>query len=137
MTATRLFLAVVAVAALSACQRSEGAGSASPPQTAALLPSGPVAVEPHVTTYACEDGRSIKAGYPHRDTAVLSVGDHTYTLKIAPSASGARYTGFGLQWWTKGLREGRLAPLKDGEEIAGSPGVLCRAASTEGKPPGP
>jgi len=136
MTATRLFLAA-AVVGLSACGRPGERPAAAPAESAASLPTGPVAADPHVTTYACADGRTVKAGYPDRDTAVLTVGDHTYTLKVARSASGARYTGFGLQWWTKGLAEGRLAPLKGGEEIASEAGVLCRAKSPDVSPPGP
>jgi membrane-bound inhibitor of C-type lysozyme len=136
MTATRLFLVAAAVAGLGACSRSAERDATAPPESSppAQLPTGPVAADPHVTTYACEDGRTVKAGYPGSDTAVLTVGDHTYTLKIARSASGARYTGFGLQWWTKGLQEGRLAPLKGDEEIASATGVLCRAQATEAKP---
>jgi hypothetical protein len=79
----------------------------------------------------------VKAGYPDRETAVLTVGEHTYSLKIARSASGARYTGFGLQWWTKGMARGRLAPLKPGEEVASDPGVECTAATAEPQPPAP
>ena len=139
MTATRLFLALAAVAGLTGCERPTESAATSPPEGAApaALPTGPVAADPHITTYACEDGRTIKAGYPDRDTVVLTMGAHTYTLKLVRSASGARYTGFGLQWWSKGLQEGRLAPLKGGEEIASSPGVLCRATSAEGPPPKP
>jgi membrane-bound inhibitor of C-type lysozyme len=133
MTATRLFLA--AFFGLTACSRppAEPAQSVAP----APMPAGPVAAQPHVTTYVCDDGRTVRAGYPDRDTAVLTVGEHTYTLKIARSGSGARYTGFGLQWWTKGLSEGRLAPLKAGEEVASAAGVECHAGPAQARPPAP
>jgi len=138
MTTTRLFWITAALAGLAGCGPPERAGSApsqgSPP---AAMPAGPVASEPKVTTYRCEDGRTLKAGYPDRDTAVVTVGDHTYTLKIARSASGARYTGFALQWWTKGMTEGRLAPLKPGEEIASAEGVGCHAGPADAQPPAP
>jgi membrane-bound inhibitor of C-type lysozyme len=75
-------------------------------------------------TYVCEDGRTLQAIYPDSDTARLRVGGNEHGLKIAVSASGARYVGGGWQWWTKGP-EGMLAPLKDGETIAAAPGVSC------------
>lgn len=140
MTATRLFWIAATLAGLCACEApAERAASTAKQQSSAPapLPPGPVAAEPKVTTYRCEDGRALKAGYPDRDTAVLTVGDHSYTLKIARSASGARYTGFGLQWWTKGASEGRLAPLKAGEEIASAPGVACHAQPGDVRPPSP
>lgn len=81
-----------------------------------------------VRTYACADGRTVQAGYPDRDTAVVDVGGHAYPLKAAVAADGVRYVGFGLQWWTKGMNEARLSRLKDGETVASDPGVLCRVA---------
>ena len=108
----RLFVLAISAASLVACSEQEAAPT-HPKEGAAPAHAGPVAANPTLTTYACADGRTVKAGYPDRETAVLTVGDHTYTLKIALSASGARYTGYGLQWWTKGLDEGRLAPLAD------------------------
>jgi membrane-bound inhibitor of C-type lysozyme len=63
-----------------------------------------------------------------RDLAVLSVdGGEPVVLQIAPSASGARYVGAGLQWWGKRLEEANLAPLEEGAEIASDPGTACRA----------
>jgi membrane-bound inhibitor of C-type lysozyme len=48
-------------------------------------------------------------------------------LRIATSADGARYTGDGWQWWTKGMHEGSLAALAPGEAIASAAGVACHA----------
>jgi len=112
MAATPLFW-IAALAGLAACGPTP--------------PAGPVASPPRVTIYRCEDGRTVTAGYPDRDTAELTVGPHSYTLKIARSADGARYTGFGLQWWTKGMSDGRLAPLQPGEDVASAAGVACHA----------
>lgn len=136
MTAMRLF--VLAAAGLAAgCNAESPRAASAAREAAAPAPHGPVAANPKLTDYACADGRTVRAGYPDRETAVLTVGDHTYTLKIARSASGARYTGYGLQWWTKGMTEGRLAPLKPGEEIASAAGVECRAGAAEPQPPAP
>jgi membrane-bound inhibitor of C-type lysozyme len=74
-------------------------------------------------TYACEDGRTVVARY-EGDRAMLEIGGVHHTLTTAMSASGARYVGDGLQWWTKGFSEATLAVLPAGEEIA-PPGVRC------------
>jgi membrane-bound inhibitor of C-type lysozyme len=84
-----------------------------------------VNADPRVRTYRCLDGTTVEAGYPDPQTAVVTVGGHAYTLKAAPAASGVRYVGFGLQWWTKGMTEARLSHLKPGEDVAGEAGVLC------------
>lgn len=89
------------------------------------------------THYVCEDGRVLSALYPDGETAQLKIGETSHTLRIARSASGARYTGDALQWWTKG-DEGRLAPLKPGEDIAAAPGVNCvPPAKAPVEPPAP
>jgi membrane-bound inhibitor of C-type lysozyme len=80
-----------------------------------------------VTTYACAGGASLLAAYPDRETAIVTWKGHAYGLKIARSGSGARYTGYGLQWWTKGLGRGAISTLKPGEEIASDPGIECVA----------
>lgn len=125
---------LILLLALAGCERA-----AAPPAQAAKAPA-PAAVnpDPGVRTYACEDGRTVQAGYPDRDTAVVDVGGHAYTLKSQMAASGVRYTGFGLQWWTEGLQEARLSKLKDGETVASDPGVLCRSGpGVPVQPPSP
>ena len=110
--------------ALAGCQ------PAARPSMVAMSGQAPPAVNPDagVRTYACTDGRTVQAGYPDRDTAVVDVGGHAYPLKAQVSADGVRYVGYGLQWWTKGMQEARLSRLKDGETIASDPGVVCRAS---------
>lgn len=128
----------VLVLALAACERGAppaNAQAAAPPKPVAAVPVNP---DPGVRTYRCEDGRTVQAGYPDRNTAVVDVDGRAHPLKIAPSASGARYVGFGLQWWTKGMDEGRLSRLKDGETIASDPGVMCRTwPDVPAQPPSP
>jgi membrane-bound inhibitor of C-type lysozyme len=77
--------------------------------------------------YTCTDGRNLQARYPNTNTAVVKLQDETHTLHVALSGSGARYTGEGLQWWTRGMHEGMLAPLASGESIASAPGTVCHA----------
>lgn len=81
----------------------------------------------HATTYVCDDGRSVKAVYPDSETAILVVDGKTSRLRIAVSADGARYVGDHWQWWTKGMHQARLAPMKDGESLASTRGVDCHA----------
>ncbi len=110
---------ILMLASLGACQ----------PSTAAVGGERPAAVnpDPGVRTYHCEDGTIVEAGYPDARSAVVKVGGRPYPLQTQPAASGVRYVGFGLQWWTRGMTEARLARLKDGETIASDTGVLCRA----------
>ncbi len=77
-----------------------------------------------VTAYVCEDGRVVRALYLAQDRVRLMIEGNTYQLKAAVSGSGARYTGDGVQWWSKG-DEAMLAPLPSNEEIATDPGVHC------------
>jgi membrane-bound inhibitor of C-type lysozyme len=79
------------------------------------------------TRYACADGRVVQAAYPDTNTAQIKIDGHAHTLRIAMSADGARYTGEGWQWWTKGMHDGNLAPLAAGETIANAPSVACHA----------
>lgn len=120
-----------ALVGLTACDRT--------PEKAAE-PS--VAAETPFITYTCEDGRTVRATYPDPDTAVVDIGGMKRTLKVAISASGARYIGEGIQWWAKGMDQGQLSPLASGEDIATAPGVNCRvkpageAAAVMPPPPG-
>lgn len=79
------------------------------------------------TRYACSDGRTVTARYPDRDTARIAIDGAPHVLRIARSADGVRYVGDGWQWWTKGMRNGTLAPLAAGESVASAPGTACVA----------
>ena len=57
---------------------------------------------PKAISYQCDSGNRIIVTYPDNDTAEVKYMDDTYQMKIAISASGARYIGDGLVWWTKG-----------------------------------
>ncbi|HTV87069.1 MAG TPA: MliC family protein [Dyella sp.] len=78
------------------------------------------------TNYVCRDGQTVQAAYPDTHTAWVKIKGQMHTLHVVISGSGARYTGEGWQWWTKGMREGMLAPLAKGETIA-DPGLACHA----------
>lgn len=76
--------------------------------------------------YRCDDGATVEARYPTPDTAQIAYMGQSFEMTIAPSASGARYTGGGWEWWGKGAVEAYLALLAEGETIASSRGVRCR-----------
>ena len=77
--------------------------------------------------YTCDDGRIVQVAYPDTDTAVLTLDRRSHRLHTAISASGARYVGEQWQWWTKGMHQAWLAPLKPGETIASASGMSCAA----------
>lgn len=123
-----LCIAGLAVLALSACDQNK-TEAPKPAPTPDALAKTPGAADPAGRTiaYACADGQALKARYPDDKTAVVEYGGQTRTLTVAVSASGARYVGEGLQWWTKGMTEGRVTPLKPGETVAAGEGVECMA----------
>ncbi|MFQ3229140.1 MAG: membrane-bound inhibitor of C-type lysozyme [Reinekea sp.] len=56
-------------------------------------------------TYQCESGEVVSAVYPLADKAAVKYKGNNYNLTIAVSASGSRYVGEGLEWWSKGTGE--------------------------------
>ncbi|WP_132998612.1 MliC family protein [Luteimonas arsenica] len=44
--------------------------------------------------------------YPSTDSATVQYKGSSYSMQIAVSASGARYVGNDLEWWTKGSGAG-------------------------------
>lgn len=98
-------MGLIAAMAATACQRVD------PPVAPPAETAAPVATEPEVASvgYACESGRTVSAQYTDQDTAMIAYEGRTATLKVAQSASGARYAGEGLEWWTA---------TRDGQESA-------------------
>ncbi len=100
---------------------SEVAGAAIPPLRDAV-------------NYLCSNGQVVRAEYPDSDdamasnTARLTIDGRSVRMIQGVSASGVRYIGGGLQWWTRGLRTATLAPLASGESVATAPGTECRSA---------
>ncbi len=145
----RALLAGTALLALAACNKPAATPPRPPPPPPAaasptivapeLEPQGaPVNPVVTITTYTCAGGKPLEAGYPNPTSAVVIWEGRAYSLTQAPAASGARYTGFGLQWWTRGLTNGTISTLKAGEEIATDPGVECVAgAPAPVAPPAP
>lgn len=115
-----LAVAVIGAMSVSACSREAEA----PPETVDQTP--PVAAAPSAPTappigYACESGKTVTVQYPDTATASVVYNGQTYALRLSPSASGARYSGSGVEWWIA-TREGggqenatlsRLGPNED------------------------
>ena len=114
--------AVLAILALVGCEK--------PPAAPAPSESKPVEV-----SYGCDGGRTLVAAYPDARTAVVTFGGQTFTLTLAESASGSRYTGSGREWWVKTFpdrEEGVLSPSPSGAAAGGPPIAVCRKAPGEG-----
>lgn len=64
--------------------------------------------------YSCKAGKRFTAAYAlHGKQAIVSAGGATKTLKLARSASGARYTAGSAEIWSKGA-DARLTGFPGG-----------------------
>jgi membrane-bound inhibitor of C-type lysozyme len=96
-----------------------------PPASAPAFSGGRVGVSPEDATdapmtYVCQGGKRFVAAYAlSGEHVVVQAGGRSYRLPHAPSASGARFAGGGVDLFTQGV-EARL----DG--AAGAPYRACR-----------
>ena len=101
--------------ALAACQQPE------PAPVAPVQPSpAPAASTAPPVSYACESGQAVAVAYLDTATAQLTWKGQAYTLRTTQAASGARYSGTGLQWWTEtrdGQESATLSRLGPNEEV--------------------
>ena len=75
-----------------------------------LLPLPPKAI-----SYQCDSGNRIIVTYPTTESAEILYTQEEIPMQIAVSASGARYTGEDLIWWTKG-QDGTLFKVDTNQE---------------------
>lgn len=131
-------LAVVALACLTglaACQQ--------PAPDDAPAPSAPVEPAPSTAPmvgYACESGTTIQARYPDSATAELVYRGQTLALRAAVAASGARYVGEGVEWWTanrNGEESATLSRLGPNDQTGAAVMERCTRPTTGGDPAGP
>lgn len=135
---TAVSTAVVTLAALvAACTQPQEPAPTAPVEPTSAAPTTPAAPP---LTYACESGQSVTVAYPDTSTAQLTYQGRSYTLRTVQAASGARYTGSGLEWWTatrEGQESATLSRLGPNEDVGVA--VLERCARPASGPvaPGP
>jgi membrane-bound inhibitor of C-type lysozyme len=114
---TRTAVALMTCLGLTAAACSQEA----PPTTAPV--EAPVAPLAASVGYACESGKVVTVTYPDTETARVSYDGRDYVLASAVSASGARYAGQGLEWWTAsrdGQESGTLSRLAPNDTTGGT-----------------
>ena len=103
------------IALLAACTREAEA----PPQPVEPSAAPATASAPPIS-YACESGQSVTVAYPDSASAQLTYRGQAYVLRLVEAASGARYAGSGLEWWTAtrdGAESATLSRLGPNEEV--------------------
>jgi len=113
----------------------------------AEAPPAPVTPSPEIVgtpappvSYACESGQSVTVGYPDTATAQLTYKGQSYTLRTVQSASGARYAGSGLEWWSAtrdGSESATLSRLGPNEDVGVAVLERCSRPSSGPVAPGP
>lgn len=136
MSLRRLTAAVAVTALTAACTPPE---EAQPP---APVPPSPQPTTPQVPPvgYACESGQTVDVQYPDSATAQIAYKGQSYSLRLAPSASGARYSGSGLEWWTAtrdGQESATLSRLGPNEDVGMAVLERCSRPSSGPVPTGP
>src|SRR5690606_19447380 len=102
MAATRSILTLTLAAALAACSPDD----AEPPVMAEPADSASASAPGPEIGYACESGETVEVRYDGAEVAEVVYKDRRYTMRASASASGARFVGSELEWWTR-TRDGR------------------------------
>ncbi|GAW42495.1 Membrane-bound lysozyme-inhibitor of c-type lysozyme [Brevundimonas sp. SH203] len=125
-------VAITALIGVSACQQASPDQPAPSSDGQAQAPSEALAVR-----YACGSGVTIEARYPNKTSAQMTYKGQDYVLRNVQAASGARYIGSGVEWWTTS-RDGRevatLSLLSPNEEVAVSVLEQCARPLTAPAP---
>lgn len=133
----RTAVAALSIVALSAaCTREEAEPTPAPAEPS----PAPAARSASTISYACESGQSVAVAYPDASSAQVTWGGRTYTLRSAQAASGARYAGSGLEWWTAtrgGIESGTLSRLGSDQNTGGSTLERCSRPAPSPTTPGP
>lgn len=114
----RIHSAVAVAAILGLVAAACSPEAEQPPAPVDPSPVPPTPAAPPIS-YACESGQSVEVRYPDTATAQVAYKGQTYVLRTVASASGARYAGSGLEWWTasrdgqEGATLSRLGPNED------------------------
>lgn len=98
-----------------------GCSPEAPPEPTSPI-EAPAAQNSAAIGYACESGKTVVVAYPDAETARVSYDGKDYVLTSVVSASGARYAGQGLEWWTASRGEtesGTLSRAGPGDQAGG------------------
>jgi membrane-bound inhibitor of C-type lysozyme len=114
---------------------------AEAPPTAPVEPvPAPLAPVAAPISYACESGQSVTVGYPDTSTAQLTYKGQTYVLRTVQAASGARFTGSGMEWQTvtaDGQESATLSRLGPNQDVGVAVLERCSRPSSAPVAPGP
>ncbi|QDH74169.1 DUF4232 domain-containing protein [Brevundimonas sp. M20] len=130
----RLTAAVSVVSVLSLTVSACTQEAESPPAPVTGAPAATAQTTPPVS-YACESGQPVNVIYPDAASAQLAYKGQTYVLRSVQAASGARYVGAGVEWWTAnrdGTESATLSRLGPNEEVGAAVLERCSRPS-----PGP
>lgn len=119
MTVLARSAAVVSLLALAACEAP----------TKDPAPRKTSEGTPQEIAYVCNGGETLRARYTDARTAIVSFRGETFTLTLADSATGSRFTGGGREWWIRAFpdrEEGTLSPLPATAAAGGPPIATCR-----------
>ena len=126
LTAACSAVSILALALSGCTQEAE-----SPPTPMAEAPAQTAPSAPPVS-YACESGQPVTVAYPDTATAQLAYKGQTYVLRTVQAASGARYVGSGIEWWTAtrdGVESAILSRLGPNEEVGAAVLERCSRPS--------
>lgn len=127
----RPLVLIAGLAVLSAC-------SPDAPEPTAPAPASPAPLTP--VSYVCESGVNVAVEYPSATTARLTYKGEAHVLQAMPAASGARYIGTGLEWWTavrNGEDQGVLRRVAANAESEGAVLERCSRPAPDVAPPKP
>lgn len=117
-----------ALVLMSCLGLTAGACSPEAPPTPKAPAEAPVSQPAAAVGYACESGKTVAVTYPNADTARVAYDGRDYVMTSAVSASGARYAGQGLEWWTasrNGQESGTLSRLGSTDQAGGAVVERC------------
>jgi membrane-bound inhibitor of C-type lysozyme len=136
MSLDRLTAAVAIAALACACTQPDAEQPPAPvePSAAPAAPATPT------VGYACESGQTVSVQYVDAATARLTYQNQRYALRLVQSASGARYAGSNVEWWTatrEGQESATLSRLGPNQDIGVAVLERCSRPSSGPLPTGP
>lgn len=129
-------VSTLALLAAAGCTQEADAPPTAPVEPVPA-PAAPVGAP---ISYACESGQSVTVGYPDTATAQLTYKARTYVLRTVQAASGARFTGSGLEWQTvtaNGQESATLSRLGPNQDVGIAVLERCSRPSSGPVAPGP